>query len=86
MSPIGDIAGGPGAAAPAGPVTAAIRWIRCSVAPLGALMAGVTANVIGLHATIRLGVVGLTPSVLFLCLSPLLAMARRRPTQPAVPF
>ncbi|MFD9010873.1 hypothetical protein [Streptomyces sp. NPDC059552] len=77
---------GPGAAAPAGPVTASIRWIQWSVAPLGALMAGVTANVIGLHATILLGVVGLTLSVLFLYLSPLLAMSLRRPTQPGVPF
>ncbi|WP_107469907.1 hypothetical protein [Streptomyces sp. 3211] len=67
---------GPGAAAPAGPVTASNRWIRWSVAPLGALMAGVTANVIGLHATILLDVVGLTLSVLFLYLS---APARHGP-------
>ncbi|MFG2979182.1 MFS transporter [Streptomyces sp. NPDC048331] len=67
-----------------GRVTASIRWIQWSVAPLGALLAGVTATVIGLHATILLGVVGLTLSVLFLYFSPLLAMARRSPTQPAL--
>lgn len=67
-----------------GRVTASIRWIQWSVAPLGALLAGVTATVIGLYATILLGVVGLTLSVLFLYLSPLLAMTRRRTTQPAL--
>ncbi|MEV2264936.1 MFS transporter [Streptomyces anulatus] len=68
-----------------GRVTASMRWIQWGVAPLGALLAGATATVVGLHTTILIGVLGLALSVLFLYLSPLVSMARR-PTKPAPPI
>lgn len=62
-----------------GRVTASMRWIQWGVAPLGALLAGATATAMDLRTTILIGVVGLSLSVLFLYLSPLVTMARRRP-------
>lgn len=62
-----------------GRVTASMRWIQWGVAPLGALLASATATAMDLRTTILIGVVGLSLSVLFLYLSPLVTMARRRP-------
>jgi MFS family permease len=54
-----------------GRVSAASRWVKWGPLPLGGVIGGATASVLGVHATLWIAVTGACSSVLWLIFSPL---------------
>lgn len=50
-----------------GRVTASYSWLTLGVVPIGAVLAGLLQNVIGMRATLLCGAIGVVLSLLWLC-------------------
>jgi len=66
-----------------GRVNGAMQAIALGMSPAGALVGGAFGGVLGLHATVLIGAIGMQAGFLVLLLSPLRRLASAQPTEPA---
>jgi len=66
-----------------GRVNGAMQAIALGMSPAGALAGGAFGGVLGLHATMLIGAIGMQAGFLILLLSPLRRLASSQPTEPA---